>query len=89
MADIDLAELLAQRAALEQQIADRHDLVLAELVAAKEAARADPTETNRARRAAAVAQVQQLRAALREGRTVPQVGGDAFVSSSSNSTVEG
>lgn len=80
MADVDLAALIAQRAALDEAIGGAHDDALAELVAAKAAYRADPSEANRARKAAAVTAVQQVRAHLREGRTTTQVGGDAFLS---------
>lgn len=84
MADVDLAALIAQRAALDDQITAAHDDALAELVAAKEAFRADPSEANRYRKAAAVGAVQRLRGHLRVGRTTTQVGGDAFVSNPSS-----
>jgi membrane protein involved in colicin uptake len=84
MADVDLAALIAQRAALDAAIGGAHDDALNELVAAKDAYRTDPSETNRARKAAAVAAVQLVRAHLREGRTAPQVGGDAFLSPTQN-----
>lgn len=84
MADVDLAALIAQRAALDDQITAAHDDALAELVAAKEAFRADPSEANRYRKAAAVGAIQRLRLHLRAGRTSTQVGGDAFVSNPSS-----
>jgi len=83
MADVDLAALIEQRAALDAQITEAHVAALSELIDAKAAYRDDPTEQNRARKAAAVATLQQLRAHLRAGRTGVQVGGDAFVSTPS------
>jgi len=83
MADVDLAALLEQRAALDAQITDAHVQALSELIDAKDAYRADPTEENRLRKAAAGATIQQLRAHLRAGRTAPAVAGDAFISTPS------
>lgn len=83
MPDVDVAALLEQRAALDAQLEAAEAGVLAELVAAKEAYRADPSPENKVRKAAAVGAVQQLRAHLRVGRTSNQVGGDAFVSTPS------
>jgi hypothetical protein len=59
--------------------AEREDAAVAELVAAKDAYRRNPSEANRARKAAAVAAVQALRADERSGRTGPRVAGDAFI----------
>lgn len=88
MADVDLAALIAQRTALDGQITAAHVQALSELIDAKDAYRTDPSEANRARKAAAVATLQQLRGHLRQGRTRPQVAGDAFITPSPNS-VEG
>lgn len=58
--------------------AQREDAAVAELVAAKDAYRTDPSDANRDRKAAAVAAVQALRAAERADRTGVQVCGDAY-----------
>lgn len=57
--------------------AEREEAAVAELVAAKDAYRADPSA--RARRDAAVAAVQEIRAAERAGRPGLRPAGDAFV----------
>ena len=54
-----------------------------ELVLAKEAYRGDPTDENRARKAAAVKAIRELRAEVRKHRT-SLVGGDAFLSPDQN-----
>lgn len=59
--------------------AQREDEAVAELVAAKDAYRSDPSPMARARRDAAVAKVQACRAEEREARRDKvTVGGDAF-----------
>lgn len=51
-----------------------------ELIAAKDAYRENPNEETRARKAAAVEQIQALRAILRANRPKGvQVGGDAYI----------
>jgi hypothetical protein len=64
---------------------EQEDLVLAELVAAKDAYRADPNEATKARKARAVAEIVQLRSMERisrldplTGRPVITIGGDAW-----------
>lgn len=79
----DLAQLLAARAHLDQQIATKYQQVLAELVAAKTAHLSLPTPDTMYRKDAAVNAVRALRAALRQGRAGHAVGGDAFVSTTS------
>lgn len=57
--------------------AEREEAAVAELVAAKDAYRADPSGENRARKVAAVEAVRAIRA---EERTdAVRIGGDAFV----------
>jgi hypothetical protein len=53
--------------------------LLAELVAAKQAYRDDPSEENKRRKADAVAAVREHRARERAGRAGNAVGGDATV----------
>lgn len=59
--------------------AEREEEAVAELVAAKEAFRDDPSEANRRRKADAVAAVQAARFEERANRTGIRVAGDAFV----------
>lgn len=80
MADVDIPALIAQRAALDEVIAAAEFDALVELVAAKDAYRADASEANRLRKAAAVTLVQQLRGHLRANRPGTRIGGDAFIS---------
>jgi hypothetical protein len=80
----DIGKLVARAAAAQAALADAESGALAELVAAKDAHRANPTDKTRARKAAAVEAVQQLRAVQRAGRGEgPSVGGDAFVTTGS------
>lgn len=72
----DIAELLARKADVEQELADAEADALAELAAAKEAHRADPTNETAQRRLDAITNIQGIRAAVRNGRPFG-VGGDA------------
>jgi len=80
----DLQDLLANRRAAEDALAAAEGDLLADLVAAKDAHRANPTQDSRARKAAAVEAVQEYRAATRAGRSGHGVGGDAFLSHEQN-----
>lgn len=62
--------------------AEWEDAAVAELVAAKDAFRADPSEVNRVRKADAVAAVQAIRAEERSNRSGVRVAGDAYVAGS-------
>lgn len=57
--------------------AEQEEAAVAELVAAKEACRDDPTDATRRRKAEAVAAVRAIRAGERDGRTT-FVAGDAY-----------
>lgn len=59
--------------------AEREEEAVAELVAAKDACRERPTDANRARKAAAAAAVQAIRAEERIDRPGVGVVGDAYV----------
>ncbi len=59
--------------------AEREEAALAELVAAKDAYRDDPSEGNRNRKANAVTAVQDIRAEERDGRDTHGLAGDAYV----------
>lgn len=67
-----------------EALAKAEDDLRWELVLAKEAYRNNPTDENRARKAAAVTAIQEARAIARKGRTGNAVGGDAFVSPEQN-----
>lgn len=58
--------------------AEREEAAVAELVAAKDACRADSSDANRARKTAAIAAVQAIRAEERANRTAVGIVGDAF-----------
>ena len=73
----ELARLLAAKEEADRQLAEAHEGLIAELVAAKDAYRADPTPENRERKDAAVSAVVKYRAVIREGRTTHDVVGDA------------
>lgn len=60
--------------------AEREDIAVIELVAAKDAYQADPSDANRERKAAAVAAVLAIRAEERAQRPGMRVCGDAYVS---------
>lgn len=77
-------ELLAAKNAADAALLDAEASVLAELVAAKDAYREDPTSANRERKAAAIESVVALRALQRAGREAHAVGGDAFLSPEQN-----
>lgn len=74
---MSINELIAAREKADAALAAAGDDLKAELVAAKTAYRADPTDDTRARRDAASARVQAWRAAIRSGRGGVNVGGDA------------
>jgi len=59
--------------------AEAEEAAVVELVAAKDAFRADPSDANRERKAAAVAAVQAVRFEERANRTGIRLAGDAFV----------
>lgn len=84
MADVDLRALIQQKESIDHQLAQMEAQALTELVDAKDAHRADPSEANRLRKAAAVTQIQRLRGYQRAGRTGTRVGGDAFLSPTQN-----
>lgn len=73
-------DLLAAKKKADAALAAHEAELVAELVAAKDAARREPNERNRGRKARAVAAVQEARAHARQGRTGHAVGGDAFLS---------
>jgi hypothetical protein len=79
-----LEDLLAAKATADEALAEAEGELLAELVDAKQAAREDPSEDNRARKVAAVEAIQQWRFVVREGREAHAVGGDAFLSPEQN-----
>lgn len=60
--------------------AEREDEAGVELVAAKDAYKAKPTDKSRARRDAAVAAIQAIRLEERSSRSTLAIAGDAFVS---------
>lgn len=76
----DLERLLAAKADADRQLAEAEAGLLAELVAAKKAYRADRSPGNRDRKDTAAAAVQAYRAVIRAGRTVHDVAGDAVAS---------
>jgi len=78
MPDVDLETLLTQRADLDAQVDAAHQAALDELVAAKDAHRADPNPDTEARKAAAVEAITRIRKHLRADRTGVAVAGDAF-----------
>lgn len=59
--------------------AESEEAAVADLVAAKDAFRADPSEDNRQHKADAVAAVQAVRAEERANRVGVRLAGDAFV----------
>lgn len=59
--------------------AEAEEEAVEELVTAKDAYRADPTDNNKRRRDDAVAKVQAVRSAERANRSGVRVGGDAYV----------
>lgn len=78
----DPADLVANLAAARGALVEAERLATEELVAAKAAYRDDPSPDTRERKAAAVENIQALRAAVRADRpTAPggSVGGDAVV----------
>jgi len=80
----DIADLLAQKADIDRQVLDAMAAAETELLAAKEAYRADPTNETAQRRLDAIAAIQAIRAAVRAGRPLA-VAGDAFVVASTTS----
>lgn len=84
----DVAALLAQKADLEAQLVAAEQDALAELLAAKEAYRANPTNETAQRRLDAIAAIQAIRALVRAGRPLA-VGGDAFVATIPGELVTG
>ena len=74
----DIAELLARKADVDQEIADAESAALVELAEAKEAYRANPTNETAQRRLDAITAITAIRAAVRANRPLA-IGGDAFV----------
>lgn len=71
----DLEALLSAKAAAEQALAEHEKSLLAELVAAKDAARDDATPANRARKREAVEAINRYRNAVRSAREAERAGG--------------
>lgn len=75
-----LQDLIAQKEAADAALREAEEGLLAELVAAKEAFRADPSPENLARKEAAVDAIRAYRGVVRAERGARhQVAGDAFV----------
>jgi hypothetical protein len=75
----DLERLLAAKADADRQLAEAETGLLAELVTAKKAYRANRSPANRERKDAAVAAISAYRLVVRVGRTVHDVAGDTVV----------
>ncbi len=76
---MDIQQLLAAAAEAKRNLDLAVADLLAELEAAKEEARDNPTDANHERRRAAVRAIQQYRAFARTDRAGTSVGGDARV----------
>jgi hypothetical protein len=74
----DFTSLLTDLADAKAALLDAETRATEKLIAAKAAYRDNPTDANRARKAAAVEHIQALRAAVRADRTGTTVAGDAY-----------